>query len=86
MTPSAPAQAPPRALFWSYDLALPSFRHRLAPVAEALRRRGWRCDVERLPRGRYICRILERRRRTAESTASHYAALFPAASDEDAAG
>ena len=51
----------PSALFWSYDLAVPSFRHRLRPVAEELARRGWRCELAELPKGRYLRRIAERR-------------------------
>lgn len=50
----------PRALFWSYDLEVPSFRHRLRPVAAELERRGWRCELAELPKGRYVRRIAER--------------------------
>jgi glycosyltransferase involved in cell wall biosynthesis len=49
------------ARFWSYDPGVPSFRLRLAPVAAALAARGWRCTVERLPRGRRLRRVVERR-------------------------
>ena len=48
------------ALFWSYDPEVPSFRHRLRPVAEELERRGWHCTIARLPKGRYGRRIAER--------------------------
>ena len=51
------------ALFWAYDLDQPSFRHRMAPVQPELERRGWRCEVETLPKRRYLRRILERRAR-----------------------
>ncbi len=51
------------ALFWAYDLEEPSFRHRMAPVQPELERRGWRCEVETLPKRRYLRRILERRAR-----------------------
>ncbi len=51
-----------RALFWTYDPALPSFRHRLAPLAHELERRGWETSIERIPKGRYLRRILARRR------------------------
>lgn len=49
------------ALFWTYDLETPSFRHRLRPVAEELERRGWRCDLRELPRkDNYLRRITSR--------------------------
>ena len=50
------------ALFWSYHLESPSFRHRLRPVAEELERRGWRCELRELPRkeGNYLRRITAR--------------------------
>jgi glycosyltransferase involved in cell wall biosynthesis len=50
-----------RALFWSYDPELPSFRHRLAPLAAELERRGWATVVEHFPKRRYLRRILARR-------------------------
>jgi glycosyltransferase involved in cell wall biosynthesis len=50
----------PSALFWSYDLGVPSFRHRLRPVAAELVRRGWHCELAELPKGRYVRRIAER--------------------------
>lgn len=50
----------PSALFWAYDLGEPSFRHRMAGVVEELDRRGWRCETDRLPKRRYLRRILER--------------------------
>ncbi|MEM7482995.1 MAG: glycosyltransferase family 4 protein [Acidobacteriota bacterium] len=58
--PESPSSTP-TALFWSYDRQVPSFRLRLEPVIEELRRRGWRCETEILPRGRYLRRIVERR-------------------------
>ena len=51
----------PTVLFWAYDLEVPSFRHRLRPVAAELERRGWRCTLAELPKGRYLRRIAERR-------------------------
>jgi len=58
---SAPALPAPRVRFWSYDAELPSFRHRLAPLAAELARRGVEVAVERFPKRRYVRRILERR-------------------------
>lgn len=52
-------------LFWTYDPAAPSYRHRLAPAAAALRQAGWRVETDRLPRGRYLTRLLARRRSVA---------------------
>lgn len=51
---------PRTALFWSYHLESPSFRHRLAPVAAELERRGWRCELVELSGGRYLRRLTER--------------------------
>lgn len=53
--------APRRALFWTYDAEEPSFRYRMLPTREILTSRGWHCDVETLPKGRYLRRVLERR-------------------------
>jgi len=50
-----------RALFWTYDPELPSFRHRLAPVVRELERRGWTTVVDRLPKRGHVARILARR-------------------------
>lgn len=59
--PSAASPAPARrALFWSYDPEVPSFRHRLRPVAEELELRGWRCEIEALPKGGYLRRLRQR--------------------------
>lgn len=52
----------PRALFWTYDAEEPSFRHRMLAVRDSLVRRGWRCDIETLPKGKYRRRVFERRR------------------------
>lgn len=52
---------PRSALLWTYDADQPSFRHRVSGLAAELERRGWCCNVEILPRGRYVRRILERR-------------------------
>lgn len=49
------------ALLWGYDLDEPSFRHRMLPLGQELEARGWRCTFERLPKRRYLVRILERR-------------------------
>ena len=54
-------------LFWSYDPSVPSFRHRLAYLVPGLEARGWRCRVESPPRGRYLLRLLERRRELGEA-------------------
>lgn len=54
-----------RAVFWSYDPQLPSFRHRLAPLVRELEERGWAATVERFPKRRYLRRILARRRELA---------------------
>jgi glycosyltransferase involved in cell wall biosynthesis len=56
-----------RALFWTYDPTQPSFRHRLAPLAGELARRGWSVEIERFPRGRYLRRVVARRRALAEA-------------------
>lgn len=63
----SPRRRPPRAVFWSYDPEVASFRHRLEPVLDELRRRGWRCEVETLPKGSYFRRIQDRRRSLAEA-------------------
>ena len=63
----SPSSNPPRVLFWSYDPGVASFRHRLRPVVEELRRRGWRCEVEALPKGSYFRRVRERRQALAEA-------------------
>ena len=54
-------QRPRTALFWSYDAEEPSFRHRMLHVRDQLTARGWHCQVETLPKGRYLRRILDRR-------------------------
>jgi len=64
-----------RALFWSYDPELPSFRHRLAPLAAELERRGWSTAVDRFPKRRYLRRILERRRTLAAADLLVYAKI-----------
>jgi glycosyltransferase involved in cell wall biosynthesis len=53
---------PRRAHFLAYDLDGASFRHRLRDVAGGLAAEGWACSVDRLPKGRYFRRLLERRR------------------------
>ncbi len=63
--PLAPSDGAPAALLLAYDPEAPSFRHRLRDVAAALDADGWRCAVERLPKGRYFRRFLERRRQLA---------------------
>lgn len=61
MPPPSRSDAP-AALFLAYDPEAPSFRHRLRDVVGALAAEGWSCAVERFPRGRYVLRLLERRR------------------------
>jgi len=46
---------------WAYDLEAPSFRHRLGHLVPLLEARGWQCQVERLPKRRYLRRMLARR-------------------------
>jgi len=71
--------APREALFWTYDAEEPSFRHRMLTVRDVLTSRGWRCEVETLPRGRYLRRILERRDplRSADVVLLHRIKLTP---------
>ena len=51
----------PKALLVGYDPRQPSFRHRMASLAESLRAGGWEVRIERLPGGRYGLRTFERR-------------------------
>lgn len=53
--------APGRALFLTYDAEEPSFRHRMLTTRDVLASRGWQCDVETLPKGHYLRRLLARR-------------------------
>lgn len=71
--------APRRALFWTYDPEEPSFRHRMLTAGDVLASRGWQCEVETLPKGRYLRRILERRDslRTADVVLLHRIKLTP---------
>lgn len=55
-----------RLLFWVHDPAAPSFRHRLAAHIPALEEAGLSCEIETIPRRRYILRVLERRSRLRE--------------------
>jgi len=70
---------PRRALFWTYDAEEPSFRHRMLTTLDILASRGWQCDVETLPKGRYLRRILERRDslRSADVVLLHRIKLTP---------
>jgi glycosyltransferase involved in cell wall biosynthesis len=47
------------ALFLTFDLNCASFRHRLVPSIERLKKDGWECNVERLVKKKYILRILQ---------------------------
>jgi glycosyltransferase involved in cell wall biosynthesis len=70
-----------RALFWGFDLDEPSFRHRIRPLADELERRGWRCDLQRIPNRRgYVRRILVRREAlcSADVLVMHRIKLSPA--------
>ena len=58
MTAGPPART---ALFWTYDSQEPSFRHRMLTARDELVRRGWQCQIESFPKGRYLTRILRRR-------------------------
>ena len=72
-------QPSPTALFWSYDAGEPSFRHRMLHLRDQLADRGWRCTIETLPKGRYLTRILERRKqlRAADVVVLHRIKLTP---------
>lgn len=61
--PHSPSQmARPRcAHFWTFNLDSPSFRHRLAPVADELEARGWTCVRTQLSGGNYFRRFWDRR-------------------------
>ncbi|MEM9552797.1 MAG: glycosyltransferase family 4 protein [Acidobacteriota bacterium] len=69
MYDSPPAEHPlaeyldrrPLVVLWTYDPDAASARHRLRPVLRALGHR-WEVKVDRLPKGRYYRRVLERRR------------------------
>ena len=69
----------PSLLVWTYDPQMPSFRHRIAPLLAELARRGWRCNVERLPQRRYGLRVWERRAaaRDADAVLLHKLRLAP---------
>ncbi len=56
-----------RAAFFSYGPELASFRHRLLPVAELLRARGWLCTVANLKGQPHLRRFTARDRRIAEA-------------------
>lgn len=68
-----------RALFWTYDAQEPSFRHRMLTTRDELVDRGWHCEVETLPKGRYLRRVLERREslRSADVVLLHRIKLTP---------
>ncbi len=70
---------PKRALFWTYDAEEPSFRHRMLTLRDVLSARGWECEVVRLPKGRYLRRILARRHslRSADVVLLHRIKLTP---------
>lgn len=51
----------PKVLLLGYDLAQPSFRHRMRSLVEPLQAAGWDVRLERFPRGRYGLRLWERR-------------------------
>jgi glycosyltransferase involved in cell wall biosynthesis len=59
----------PELLFLSYDPQVPSFRYRIAPAIARLESAGRRCQVVRLPSGRYGRRLLELRPRFAQARA-----------------
>ena len=50
------------ALIWGDSTDEPLFRHRMLNLVPELGSRGWDCRVQRFPRGRYVLRIIERRR------------------------
>jgi glycosyltransferase involved in cell wall biosynthesis len=56
-----------RATFLSYGPELASFRHRLLPVAELLRARGWQCTVANLKGQPHLRRFTARDRRIEEA-------------------
>lgn len=68
-----------KALFWTYDPEEPSFRHRMLTARDALASRGWECEVETLPKGHYLRRILARRDslRSADVVLLHRIKLTP---------
>lgn len=70
---------PRRALFWTYDAEEPSFRHRMLAARDVLAARSWRCEVETLPKGRYLRRVLERHEslRSADVVILHRIKLTP---------
>jgi glycosyltransferase involved in cell wall biosynthesis len=51
----------PNALLLGYDLAQPSFRHRMQSLIGTLESAGWHVRAERFPGGRYGLRTWERR-------------------------
>jgi glycosyltransferase involved in cell wall biosynthesis len=55
-------------LLWAYDPEAPSFRHRLRHLMPLLENHGWRCNAERLPKGRYVRRMIERRQQLRSAT------------------
>jgi glycosyltransferase involved in cell wall biosynthesis len=56
-----------RAWFFSYGPEMASFRHRLLPVAELLRGRGWQCSVASLKGQPHLRRFTARDRRIEEA-------------------
>ena len=52
----------PHAALLGYDLAQPSFRHRMQTLIGALQSAGWEVRTELFPSGRYGIRTWERRR------------------------
>lgn len=70
---------PRTAVFWTYDAHEPSFRHRMLALRDQLQGRGWQCPVETLSKGRYLRRIVERRRQlqAADAVILHRIKLTP---------
>jgi Glycosyl transferases group 1 len=60
MTPLPSRNRASTLRFWVNDASAPSFRHRLHSVEPELIRRGFLCQTDAFPRGRYGLRVLER--------------------------
>jgi glycosyltransferase involved in cell wall biosynthesis len=65
--PIEPATRSRSFLFLSYDPDVPSFRYRMTPVIEELRRQGHHCELLQLPSGRYFRRLFAVRERMRRS-------------------
>jgi glycosyltransferase involved in cell wall biosynthesis len=66
-------------LVLTYDAEKPSYRYRIAPLLDELRRRGWQAHVDTLPPRAYGLRIWRRRRalRAADVVLLHKLRLHP---------